>query len=95
MFAAMTRHFSTINKCVFSEHFPVLKEETSQYNKTLYNHLYKAFKTNEDLSKEFLDISKANAEKSSPDPSDIQKLSQIRQKLLDLSQQVKFFEDFK
>ena len=71
---------------MFSEHFPVLREETSQYNKTLYNHLYKAFKTNEDLSKEFLDISKINAEKQTPDPADLQKLSQIRSRLTEISQ---------
>ena len=95
MFMVMRRHFSAVNSCIFSEHFPVLKEETTQYNKTLYNHLYKAYKTNEDLTKDFLEISRNNAEKQTPDPADILKLSQIRSKLTELSQQVKLFEDFK
>ena len=80
---------------MFSEHFPGLKEIASQYNKTIYNHLFKTFSQNELLNAEFLQISKLNAEKATPDPNDIQKLAQIRQKMLDISQEVKFFENFR
>jgi len=81
--------------CAFSETFPGLKESASQYNKTIFNHLFKTFKQNEDLNAEFLQISKLNSEKATPDPSDVQKLAQIRQKMLDISQEVSYFENFK
>ena len=61
------RFFST---CMFSKTYPKIADETSQYNKTIYNHLYKAYQTNEDLNKEFLEISSANAEKTTIDPGD-------------------------
>lgn len=80
---------------MFSDHFPGLKESASQYNKTIYNHLFKTYQRNESLNTEFLQISKLNAERATPDPGDVQKLAQIRQQMLDISQEVKYFEDFR
>lgn len=47
---------------MFSHQYPLIEEATSQYNKTMFNHLHKHFKEHEDLNKEFMQISSVNSE---------------------------------
>ena len=80
--------FST---CFFSEDFAPLKndQDITQYNKTLYNHLRKAFDKDQVYATEFMDLT------SKTDDQSINRMSDLRKVMAANSQQVKLFNDYR